>query len=494
MAINNTLNLQGIVSNATKNSQGGLNQSFAPTPAPSTSGLNLQGTVSNAQGMAKPLVSTPQQMTQQLLGARASLNSYTANQPSTSSQGIFSSPAASIPQAPQTPSYTGAPQTPSYTGALAGLQTRANAPSDAVTQSQQALYNTAQNGSAEVQRANKALADFRTGQGKIYADIESTPIPLNFQTGRIGAIQRAAATEEQALTGQVSNALAGQGQQLSALSSNASNALTGQGQQITAQGQVAQYTAPQLSQYGQTYYQPGMAGTAQQGGDMSGALQQYAQMAANGQYSAIPSSITGNPVLGAQLNAMAQRINPQYNPIASTAQGAAQASNIQNSGTYATDTAIQGGGAATQAYNNMISLYGAADTQSQTLHNLLQSTGINSSNFNDYTKTINSLSDRFGSQNMSQVKVALAELQTMYHNLLSAGGGTPSGNEAQSINLLNPDSSAKQLDAAIYQLQLAAQAKLQGQKSLADQYNNQIGGGASTYQQQQGGSGGLYSF
>lgn len=44
-------------------------------------------------------------------------------------------------------------------------------------------------------------------------------------------------------------------------------------------------------------------------------------MAANGQYSAIPSSITSNPVLSAQLNAAAKQINPNFSPITSTAQG-----------------------------------------------------------------------------------------------------------------------------------------------------------------------------
>src|SRR5258708_2968743 len=53
-----------------------------------------------------------------------------------------------------------------------------------------------------------------------------------------------------------------------------------------------------------------MAGT---GGDFTGAMQTYAQQLANNQSSSIPSSITGNPVLMAQLIQEAQKINPNFN-------------------------------------------------------------------------------------------------------------------------------------------------------------------------------------
>ena len=372
MAINNTLQpgaLQNIVSKATNNNYG-TSQSFAPTPAADTSKLTLPPIVHSA---IPPSAPTPQSMTQQLQGAQTALNSYTASHPAplatgatiqqaTAPKPLFSSPIASLPQ------NQNQQQAPTYSGALMGLQNRANTPTDAVQQSQKALYDAAQNGSAEVQRANQALADFKTGQAKIYSNIESTPIPLNFQQGRIGAIQRAAATEEQALTGQVSNALAGQGQQLSALSSNASNALTGQGQQITAQGQVASYTAPQLGQWGQTYYQPGYAGTSQQGGDMNGAMQQYAQLLATGQGSNIPSSITSNPVLNAQVLQMAQQINPNFNY--NTAQGSANAQ-VQNTQTLGT-AQTQGIAGVLQSLPAMQSANTAADGIKNTIVTYLQ--------------------------------------------------------------------------------------------------------------------------
>lgn len=75
--------------------------------------------------------------------------------------------------------------------------------------------------------------------------------------------------------------------------------------------------APQVTAYGQTSFNP-VTGQFDGGGSLPPeVMQQYATMAANGQYSAIPSFITSNPVLNAQLNTAAKAINPAYSPVAS---------------------------------------------------------------------------------------------------------------------------------------------------------------------------------
>ncbi len=119
-------------------------------------------------------------------------------------------------------------------------------------------------------------------------------------------------------------------------------ALAGTGQQLTAQQQAQQgigtaagLAQPATAAYGQTVFNP-ITGQYEGGSGLPAeTLAQYAQMAANGQISAIPAAITSNPVLSAQINAAAKAINPSYNPITSAAQGSSatdltgQASSIQ---------------------------------------------------------------------------------------------------------------------------------------------------------------------
>lgn len=79
----------------------------------------------------------------------------------------------------------------------------------------QNLLDTSQNNTG-VQNANKALLDFRQNYAKKVGDIETTPIPLEFQQGREQVLNKQAAVQESALTQNVSNALQGQSLQQNA--------------------------------------------------------------------------------------------------------------------------------------------------------------------------------------------------------------------------------------------------------------------------------------
>lgn len=113
----------------------------------------------------------------------------------------------------------------------------------------------------------------------------------------------------------------------SAIAAGANIALGGIDKQVAALGKgqdalssVAGLAAPQITSFGQTSFDPA-TGTFANGGSLPPeVMQQYAQMAATGQYSAIPSFITSNPVLNAQLNVAAKAIDPKYTPVG--AQGA----------------------------------------------------------------------------------------------------------------------------------------------------------------------------
>jgi hypothetical protein len=132
--------------------------------------------------------------------------------------------------------------TPSTEGASGNWQTpaAASAPSQIPPQYQQqassiasfpglmgSLANLSSVGSNDVRNATDALRKFQTGYGQSVADIQNTPIPLEFQQGR-----------QQILQGLYS-------QQLPAYQEAVSNALASQGQMIQGLGTAAGLAAPQ---------------------------------------------------------------------------------------------------------------------------------------------------------------------------------------------------------------------------------------------------------
>lgn len=245
--------------------------------------------------------------------------------------------------------------------------------------------------------------------------------------------------------------------QLAALSPQ----LTAQSQQQSGLTSAVNASQPNTASYGQTVFNP-LTGQYENGGGLPAeVLQSYAQMAANGQYSAIPSSITSNPVLSAQLNAAAKAINPNYSPITSTAQGNAAASNVQSSGTAPTQAAAAGLQQATQQYVDANTAYTTAQQQANSLQQVLQKTGINS-NPQFINQTINNLQNQLGSADYTSYITTLTELQQKYSNLLSSvGAQTPTVNGNQALTILNPNSTPVQINAAIDALNQAAFNTLQ---------------------------------
>lgn len=145
-----------------------------------------------------------------------------------------------------------------------------------------------------------------------------------------------------------------------AVAQGANVALTGNQQGITAQGQTqsaltsaANLAQPSTAAYGQTVFDPVSGQYTGGGGLPAEVMQQYAQMAATGQYAAIPSFITSNPVLNAQLNVAAKGINPGYTPVG--AQGA--------SGVLGGIPALQSANAAADGIKNTIQTYLQANPQ-----------------------------------------------------------------------------------------------------------------------------------
>lgn len=184
------------------------------------------------------------------------------------------------------------------------------------------LANASKNPNPEIAALENQAADIASHLGPAEAAVLGSPGIAADQEGR------------------ESNLAAAAGAQLSGLGNVLSQANTAQSNLQSGLSNAASVTAPSVGAFGQTQYFPLNAGntgaTVSPSDPFYSTLQSYAQQAANGQYGAIPSSITSNPVLNAQLNQMASAINPSYNPVVAGAQSAATASNVQSLGTAGT--------------------------------------------------------------------------------------------------------------------------------------------------------------
>lgn len=206
-------------------------------------------------------------------------------------------------------------------GGLVGNVSDLSKPSAA---SSQAL-NTAQNSADTYNRLNEELAQSRKNQAGAEAENRLNPIPIGDQTGREAIIRNQYLAEQNAIASEAQGAT-------NLYSPSIGAATTGTGQQITAAQGAANLAQPQVTAPGQAVFNPltGQYNSASSGsgnpssapsGIDQGSWDNYVQMAANGQYSAIPASITGNTNLSGQLNAAAKIANPNYTPLGSQGAG-----------------------------------------------------------------------------------------------------------------------------------------------------------------------------
>jgi hypothetical protein len=249
-------------------------------------------------------------------------------------------------------------------------------------------------------------------------------------------------------------------------------------------------SAPSVVGFGQGVYTPpvvtpenptGGSGAASSGSTISPTdpfyptLQSYAQMAANGQMSSIPTSITGNSVLNAQLNEMAKAINPNYNPVVSSAESAATASNVETTGTATTNAANTGYTAANQEYNNNVASYTALTGISNQVTSTLENYA-NSGSLTDMNAAINTLQGHLSNPDYQKFITAIGNAQASYQSILGSSGVTPTKADQDALSALNPNSSASTIVAALNQLSSDAHALI-----IAPTYQK-----VQTYKQQLG--------
>lgn len=326
------------------------------------------------------------------------------------------------------------------------------------------------NAQVALAEAVKRQQELESGIAGQYGKIESQAIPLEFQQGHEQALARQYAGQEAAAQGAVTQLQTALGQ-----------AVTERGQTLTGLGAAAGYAQPSVAAYGQTVFNP-LTGQYEGGGGLpADTLQQYAQMAASGQYAAIPSAITSNPVLSAQLNAAAKQLNPNYNPIASTAQGQAAATNIQTGGT-ATPSAYNAiYQQALGDYTNLQQSVQNVDQFGSLLTSNMAAGGINPTDVKYANKTLAQIRAQLSSGAQAQYDTTLAALRSKISGMLSIGGTeTPTAITADAQKILDGSLPLSSLNDVLGRIQQEGNVLLQNQAQKVNTAKTGTLGGGST--------------
>jgi hypothetical protein len=306
------------------------------------------------------------------------------------------------------------------------------------------ITSAAQTSGEQVTKTAEQIADIQKqaaqAQGSLQTSGELSPVAQ----GRGAVIGQTAAAQEAALQSQLANQLqAGQ-------------------QAISAYGTAAGLAQPQLGAYGQTYYNP-MTGTTGSGevaqtDPFYKTLQTYAQLRASGQETQVPSSISGNAVLNAQVTKMAQAINPSYN------------ANVTGAlGTSAADLATK----ASELQANM----NGAEANFDLLKNIAKQGGVNDNNVPILNTLQNNVSRGLTSNDsVVSFQSLIQGVRSQYAAVL--GGGTvtvESLNEAKS--LIPDDVSLSALDSLGVNLKSDAANRIAG---IQNQIKSLTSGGTQT--------------
>lgn len=316
---------------------------------------------------------------------------------------------------------------------------------------------------AKAQELNKAIAESKRNEAQGTATILRQAIPIGDQEGQARVLQDQYLKQQQALADEFSG----------------QSALFQGGLQGTEQQRGALSTVGGLAPEATRFDTFGGGGF-----DPQTRAQQVAEQVRGGLMSpqaaeSMMSSLYGGA--GATfLNQALQGGGFNYN--AATAQSAAQQSNIQTQGTAQVDIARQGLAQATQDYVSMTGAAEFAGGQAQAVEDILTKTGLNNVSSTDYTKAINNVRGRFSDTDFVALNTALREAQIAYTNLLSTGGGTPTGNEENALATLNINQSAAAIKASIRQLENAVARRLQALQGVRQQYEQNLGGAQSSQQ------------
>lgn len=311
------------------------------------------------------------------------------------------------------------------------------------------LVNLGTNGSQGYNKAVNNLADFDRQLAQKYGDIESTPIPLEFQQGREQVIARQAASERAALQGAVTQ------QQ------------TQQGQQIGALGTAGGFAQPQLAGFNQQSFNPltgtfgntagGTSALSQLPPQAQTAIQSYAQQVQSGAMTRADAESRLSAYGVAGTNALNEVLGTGFNTNASNASAntTQQGQQLQTAAT-----------ATNQALATLQQLYNSLPSGTTT-----SIPGINGVG--------NSIANLLGSSALTTYKQTLADARAQLQGVLTASGAaTPTGAESAALTYLPDNMSPDQLKQAISNVQQLIQQKVNS-FTQSGQQNNQSQNGQS---------------
>lgn len=339
------------------------------------------------------------------------------------------------------------------------------------------LIKKATEGNKDVDRARRDLTQFQQNTADKIAAIRSEPIALEFQQGRAQAVQQASAAKEAALQTGVSNALASQQQQLGALESAAglvSPQQVGAGttafNPLTGQPVIG---GPTQVPFGTQFLNPAtgqsMLPNGPLGGEMGQALAQYAQLLATNQPSGIPSFITSNPVLNAQLIAMARQINPNLNLNQVQGFANAQQSNAEVGGTAGVNVNLQALGPAYQTYLQLQNSVQNIDQFGNLLTQTMQAGGINPFDLKYGNITLAQIRSQLSSEQQAIYDNTLATLRSRVSGLLAAGGSEiPTAITADAQKILDGSLPLSALTGVLQRIAQEGQILLQNQANVVN--------------------------
>lgn len=314
------------------------------------------------------------------------------------------------------------------------------------------------NDTSAIDKANQELMKSKVQSSNMVRDIKSQAIPLEFQQGRAQVVQQAA-TEQQA-----------------ALSQGVQNAITARGQDINALQQAGNLAAPQVGQYGQTFYDPLNQGASSMGGgnmNPVAAIPGYAQQVAGGSmsYDQAMAALGSNPAFAAELNAQIRAINPNFSAVQSNANAAVQGTTLQQTAqqSNALQLASQNAYKALSLLNESYNDLGALQKTPVPLMNKL--TGFISAN------------SGIGAADTQAYNTAIQEARAAVSQVLSAVGNTPSYSESTAQAIIPDNAGPDQIAAAIETVEQLIQQKVSSfaNPGIAPQFGGGAPGGGGLF-------------
>ncbi len=346
------------------------------------------------------------------------------------------------------------------------------------------LANTANN--PGVQTAYQNLQELENEYANKGADIAGTPTDLSLAGGRQGILNQLFAAKQAAAQTAIQNAITEQQTKQSAYNQAASQGIQ---EQQTAQGayeKAAGLLAPVPGvAYGTQTFIPQNAGQptgstepVSPSDPFYAQMQTYASALVNNQPASIPSSVSGNPALMAQLLTMAQQINPSFNFNTAAGIGAAQQSNAEMGGT-ASVSANQ------NVYNNALSTLTqyqqmAANIKSfgDQLVSNMQTAGINPSSAQYANMTLNELQTQFSNSGYAVFNANIQGLQARVASLLQTGE-IPTSATGAAQQVINGNISLSAMQATLQQINNEADAIVSNQSKIAQTAYGNIQNNAS---------------